>query len=165
MEWIWNYVFALLTSHSITQMDSCRHGCWAKLVTLSPNNIAITKSHTNYGHIGIFIGAWAWQPKQCPLRERAESLGPVLVPHNGLSSDMTIKGAGKGYGPPGSPPSPPALACVCCHPTMLNPDKCPIIFTAVLTIWYESHSTGQASIECGKSNGKLSVILSTPREG
>ena len=69
MEWIWNYVFALLTSHSITQMDSCRHGCWAKLVTLSPNNIAITKSHSNYGHIGIFIGAWAWQPKQCPLRE------------------------------------------------------------------------------------------------
>ena len=69
MEWIWNYVFALLTSHSITQMDSCRHGCWAKLVTLSPNNIAITKSHSNYGHIGIFIGAWAWQPKQCPLGE------------------------------------------------------------------------------------------------
>ena len=60
MEWIWNYVFALLTSHSITQMDSCRHGCWAKLVTLSPNNIAITKSHTNYGHIGIFIGPWPW---------------------------------------------------------------------------------------------------------
>ena len=69
MEWIWNYVFALLTSHSITQMDSCRHGCWAKLVTLSPNNIAITKSHTNYGHIGIFIGPWVWQPKQCPLRD------------------------------------------------------------------------------------------------
>ena len=96
MEWIWNYVFALLTSHSITQMDSCRHGCWAKLVTLSPNNIAITKSHTNYDHIGIFIGPWVWQPKQCPLRERAESLGPVPVPHNGLSSDMTITGAGWG---------------------------------------------------------------------
>ena len=163
MEWIWNYVFALLTSHSITQMDSCRHGCWAKLVTLSPNNIAITKSHTNYGHIGIFIGPWVWQPKQCPLRERAESLGPCASQWPLLW--YRHHGSRMGYGPPGSPPSPPALACVCCHPTMLDPDKCPIIFTAVLTIWYESHSTGQASIECGKSNGKLSVILSTPREG
>ena len=82
MEWIWNYVFALLTAHSITQMDSCRHGRWAKLVTLRPNNIAITKYHTNYGHIGIFIGAWVWQPKQCPVWESgAGSL--CLTSHNG----------------------------------------------------------------------------------
>ena len=105
MEWIWNYVFALLTSHSITQMDSCRHGCWAKLVTLSPNNIAITKSHTNYGHIGIFIGAWAWQPKQCPLGESGVgSLCLTMVLSSSLWHHIRSR---MGYGPPGSPPIAP----------------------------------------------------------
>ena len=163
MEWIWNYVFALLTSHSITQMDSCRHGCWAKLVTLSPNNIAITKSHTNYGHIGIFIGAWAWQPKQCPLGESGVGslcLTMVLSP----LSDI-ISGAGWGMDLlclPHRPGPWPVSAVTSQWP---DPDKCPIIFTAVSTIWYESHSSGLAALLSVSSveNQMGSCLSSCPR--
>lgn len=142
MEWIWNYVFALLTSHSITQMDSCRHGCWAKLVTLSPNNIAITKSHSNYGHIGIFIGAWAWQPKQCPLGE--SGLGSVPLSHNGPLSTTDITDQVSGWGKMdllGADHRPRPWPVSAVTPQWRDPDKCPIMFPAVTTIWYESHST------------------------